>query len=470
MSTSLTDDLIDEFMRLIPADRVISDPDRLQTYNHEWRRNFKGDARIVLRPQSTTEVSTILKFCFERKIDWKVVGGNTGLVGGAVASATEVLISLESMTAIRNVNPQSFTMIVEAGLTLASTRAAAAAAGRLFPSMLASAESCTIGGNVSTNAGGMQVLRYGMTRDLVLGLEVVLPDGSIISDLRGLRKANLGLDWKQLFIGTEGEYGIITAVCLKLYPQPRESVACFMALPDVATAPEVLARLKQDLGERISLFELMNEESVSMVVEVAIQSHKTHLRHPIGVDSRRGYYGLLLVESAEASGVLEGEVMAVGAELIAQGLVVDLVLAQSMAQADHLIKLREGVSEAQSQFGPSVKHDISLPLNRIAEFLHSCNPMVSAKIPGLRIVAFGHIGDGNIHYNLTKPAAMDRDEFDAMQPEISRMVYDLVMELGGSFSAEHGIGKLRRDEFVRYSSPAVVALVDRVKQSIRLAR
>ena len=343
-------------------------------------------------------------------------------------------------------------MVVEAGVTLAAARRAAEAAGRVFPLMLASAETCTIGGNIATNAGGMQVLRYGMMRDLVLGLEVVMPNGAVLCDLRGLRKANLGLDWKQLFIGTEGRCGIITAACLKLVPPARESVTAWLAFRDCAAAGEVLTQLREALGDQISVFEFLNELSLTMVTSTQGRAH------PIAAANRRGYYGLLVVESVAASaaggngGGLEVAVLRAGNRLIESGLATDLVVAQSAAQAASLMQLREGVSEAQGHFGASLKHDIALPLARIAEFLTRAEQQLTATVPGIRIVAFGHIGDGNIHYNLTRPEAMSDEDFRALRPALTRTVNDLVERLGGSFSAEHGIGRLRRDEWHHYTA------------------
>ena len=290
---------------------------------------------------------------------------------------------------MRQLDPQSYTMVVEAGVTLAATRRAAEAAGRVFPLMLASAESCTIGGNIATNAGGMQVLRYGMMRDLVLGLEVVLPNGAVISDLRGLRKANLGLDWKQLLIGTEGRCGIITAACLKLVPQAREKVTAWLALRDGAAASQVLSELREELGDQISVFEFLNELSLTMVTSTQ------GLAHPIPAPKRREYYGLLVVESVTASGAggggIAAAVLRAGSRLLERGLATDLVVAQSAAQAARLMQLREGVSEAQGHFGASLKHDVAVPLAQIAEFLLEAERLLTAAVPGIRIVAFGHI-------------------------------------------------------------------------------
>ncbi|MCX8500961.1 MAG: FAD-binding oxidoreductase [Alphaproteobacteria bacterium] len=446
--------------RIVPRDRLISDPELLEKYNQEWRGNYRGAAQLVARPQSTAEVAAVVTHCHQAGIGWVVQGGNTGLVGGAVAAEEEIVISFESLNQVRQIDPHSYSMVVEAGLSLAATRRAAEAAGRVFPLMLASAESCTIGGNIATNAGGMQVLRYGMMRDLVLGLEVVLPNGSVVSDLRGLRKANLGLDWKQLFIGTEGRCGIITAACLKLYPPARETVTAWLALRDAAAASAVLTQLREELGELISIFEFLNELSLSMVTSTQ------GLAHPIAAANRRGYYGLLLVESAAAAVGLEAAVLRAGKRLFESGLATDVVVAQSAAQAATLMQLREGVSEAQSHFGASLKHDVSVPLAQIAEFLEEAELRLTQTVPGIRIVAFGHIGDGNIHYNLTRPEAMTDEQFRALRPAINRTVYDLVQHLGGSFSAEHGIGRLRREEWRHYTAPEIVALVERVTSAV----
>jgi len=387
-------------------------------------------------------------------------GGNTGLCGGAtpLADGAAVVISLARMNRVRAVDPDNDTLTVEAGCTLAAVQEAAQAAGRLFPLSLASEGSCRIGGNLSTNAGGVQVLRYGNTRDLVLGLEVVLPDGRVWDGLRGLRKDNTGYDLKQLFIGAEGTLGIVTAAVLKLFPAIRSRATAWVAVPDPRAAVRLLGMLRAACGDRVSAFEIVGRTALGLVLR-----HIPGARDPLA--GAPAWTVLVELSDPAVDAPLDDQLQAVLGEAFAQGLAGDVAVAASGAQAQALWALREDISEAQRIEGVSIKHDVSVPVSRIPDFLERASEALAARWPDVRVVAFGHIGDGNLHYNLSKSVADDNAAFVARTPEVNRIVHDLVCELGGSISAEHGLGQLKREEVLRYKPALEMELMRRVKQA-----
>ena len=427
----------------------------------DWRGRYTGQARCVVKPATTEEVAAVVALCAEERIPMVPQGGNTGLVGGATPlhDGQAVVINLSRLRRIREIDTANNTLTAEAGCLLAEVQAAAAGADRLFPLSLAAEGSCEIGGNLSTNAGGVAVLRYGNMRELTLGLEAVLPDGRIWPGLRGLRKDNTGYDLKHLFIGAEGTLGIITAAVLKLFPRPRRAATAWLAVSDPAAAVELLSRLRGACGERVAGFEIVARPALELVLK-----HIPGARDPLAAASP--WYVLAELTDTLADFDLAGTLEAIlGAELAA-GRVADAAVAQDVAQQQAFWHLRESISEAQRIEGLSIKHDIAVPVSRIAEFIARADEALRSAFPEVRIVAFGHIGDGNLHYNLSRPAAAENAEFIALTPQANRIVHDLVAELDGSISAEHGLGQLKRGEILRYKSAVEMDLMRLVKQAL----
>jgi FAD/FMN-containing dehydrogenase len=454
-------DLIDILGAAIGTQHVLVDPLSMAPYLTDWRGRYTGRALAVVKPAGTQQVAAVVRACAAAGVAMVPQGGNTGLCGGATPldEGRSVVINLSRMNRIRSVDAANDALIAEAGCTLASVQEAAAAEDRLFPLSLASEGSCLIGGNLSTNAGGVQVLRYGNMRDLVLGLEVVLPDGRVWDGLRALRKDNTGYDLKQLFIGAEGTLGIVTAAVLKLFPRPRARATAWVAVPGPDAAVALLGRLRDTCGDRVSAFEIMGRAALELVLR-----HIPAARLPLA-----GHHEwAVLVELTDTfdvdalAGALEN---AIGAAMDA-GTVLDAAIATSVGQANSMWSLREYVSEAQRMEGISIKHDISVPVSRIPEFLMRARAALTQAWPDVRIVAFGHIGDGNLHYNLSKPDALDNTTFIARTSEVNRIVHDLVVALGGSISAEHGLGQLKCVENRRYKSTVEMDLMRALKQAI----
>jgi FAD/FMN-containing dehydrogenase len=410
-----------------------------------------------LQPASTAQVSAILTICNETRTSIVPQGGNTGLVGGQIPFAGEVLLSLSRLNKVRNVDAGANTLHVEAGVILAEAQRAADAVDRLFPLSLAAEGSCTVGGNLSTNAGGVNVLRYGNARDLVLGLEAVLADGRVLQLGRGLRKDNTGYDLKQLFLGAEGTLGVITAATLKLFAKPARHVTALAAIPNPAAGLALLGRLQDATGGLASGFELIARQGFELVLV-----HIPQTTDPLAAPSP--WYVLLEATSARQFALDEAVKRALE-DAIAAGDVNDAVLASSEAQRANLWRLRESMSEAQKREGASVKHDVSLPLARIPEFLEKATAAVLKAVPGARPVPFGHLGDGNIHFNFSAPKGGD-DAFLARWEEINRIVHDIVDRFGGSISAEHGVGVLKRDEIMRYKSAAEIDVMRALKRTL----
>ena len=421
----------------------------------DWRGRYRGAARCVVRPSNTAEVAAVVSTCAAAGAPIVPQGGNTGLCGAATPDDTgsAVLVSLGRLNRIVAVDPSNNTISVEAGCTLAAVQEAARAAGRLFPLALAAQGSCQIGGNLSTNAGGVQVLRYGNTRELTLGLEVVLPDGNIWDGRRGLRKDSTGYDLKQLFIGAEGTLGIITGAVLKLFPVPGTQITCWLNAVSPAAAVDLLNSAKSAFDAQLTAFELVSEASLALVLE--------HIPDTSRPTARASWY--ILAEFSDAAPAAVEQWLAGRLEA---GAVADATIAHSGTQAKKLWALRENISEAQKIEGISIKHDIAVPVSRIPEFLAQADAALEKAFPGIRIVAFGHVGDGNLHYNLSRPDAQENADFMACLPAVNRIVHDAVHALNGSISAEHGIGQLKREELLRYKSPVEMALMRSIKQAL----
>jgi FAD/FMN-containing dehydrogenase len=429
---------------------IITDWTDLEPYVVDWRKLFPGRPACVVRPTSTEQVAQIVQICREAGTPIVPQGGNTGLAGGAVpdASGTQVVLSLNRMAAIRNVDPVGMTIEVEAGCILKVAQDAAATAGRLLPISLAAEGSATIGGVVAANAGGVNVLRYGMTRNLVLGLEVVLPDGTIANGLRRLRKDNAGYDWKQLFIGSEGTLGIVTAAVLRLLPRPKHSVTALLSVSDPEAALRLLELAQDELGDQVTAFELISRTSMELVAKHA------GLKPPIA----EGEWFVLIEAASSLAGLREAAETMLGSAFEHE-IALDGVIAESGAQAAQLWALREHVTESEAREGKSVKHDVSVPLTSVPRFLVEAGEALAAGSAGTRVNAFGHLGDGNIHYNIFVEAEHDAGT-------VNRIVHDVVAAHGGSISAEHGIGQYRVGELARYRSAAEMELARKIKRAL----
>ena len=445
----------------LPRGRALESEVDTEPFVRDWRGRYRGATPLVLQPHSTAEVAVIVAICAETGTPVVPQGGNTSMVAGGIprGSGEDIVLSLSRMKRIRDIDPINHTMTVEAGCVLADVQAAAREAGRLFPLSLAAEGSCQIGGNLSTNAGGTAVLRYGNARDLVLGLEVVLPDGSVWDALRALRKDNSGFDIKQIFLGAEGSLGIITAAVVKLFPLPREVVTAMVTVPAPADATRLLSRLREASGDAVVTFEYINRNCLDLVLE-----HIPGSSDPL--DSRFAHYAL--VELAAGSGgahlapVLE-DVLSEGLET---GWVCDAALASSEAQTAKLWKLRETIPEAARADGGCISHDVSVPVSRVPELLERGTALCERTIAGARVIAFGHLGDGNIHFNVVRPRDAAAAPFLERRAELTPMVDDLVSELDGSFSAEHGIGQIKREQLRRYRSTTELALMEKIKAAL----
>ena len=430
----------------------------LEPYLREERGLFLGHCAAVVRPATTQELARVVTLCAGAGIPVVPHGGNTGLVGGGVPRGG-VVLSTARLDRIRALDPVNRTMTVEAGAILADVQAAADEAGALFPLSLAAEGSCRLGGNLATNAGGINVLRYGNARELVLGLEVVLPDGRIWNGLSGLRKNNTGYDLKELFLGSEGTLGIITAAVLKLFAKPRVSETALVAVPSVDASVALFQKLNDVAGDALTAFELMARIALDFCV-----AHIPGCADPLR--ERHPWYVLLTLTSPRHQDALRDTLEEALSEAFEDGIVLDALVAQSQRQTAELWRLRESVPEAQKHEGGSIKNDISVPLSQAAEFVDRASRAVEEALPGIRVVAFGHLGDGNIHFNLSQPVGMDRQAFLGKWDDLERLVCDIAADLGGSFSAEHGIGELKRASLLRYKSPVEIDLMRRVKRAL----
>jgi FAD/FMN-containing dehydrogenase len=434
------------------------DPGEIAPHLVEWRGTWRGTTPLMLKPQDAAEVSAILSFCNETRTPVVPQGGNTGLVGGQIPLAGEVLIHLGRMKRIRRVDAGAMSAIVEAGVVLAELQRAADVAGAYFPLSLAAEGSATIGGTLSTNAGGVNVLRYGSARSLALGLEVVLADGRILDMLRTLQKDNTGYDLKQLFIGAEGTLGVITAAALKLFPKPESVVTALVACPAPQSTIALLRRLRAATGGLLSAFEFFPRSGLELVL-----AHIPETRDPFARPSP--WY--VLVEAGGGKTIPLRDIMEEAvASAIEAGVATDATIAQSQVQRASLWRLRESFSEAQKREGASLKHDVSVPVDAIPELIARGSEAVEAIVPGIRPVPFGHLGDGNVHFNLSAPRGADAKSFLSRREEIARIVHDIVVALGGSISAEHGLGVMKRDEILRYKSATELETMRALKRAL----
>ncbi len=452
--------LIDQLSDIVGPAHVMTAASDIAPYVVDWRGRYHGKARAVVLPGATTEVASVLALCSKLAVPVVPQGGNTGMCGGATAdtSGSEIVLCLRRMRAIRSIDRDNATMTLEAGVTLVEAQQAARSVDLLLPLSLASEGSCTVGGNVSTNAGGTAVLRYGNTRELVLGVEAVLADGRVLNGLRGLRKDNTGYDLKQLFIGSEGTLGIVTAAVLKLFPAPRTRVTALAGVAGVAHAIDLLSSMKSALGEALVGFELISDFALALS-----RKHHADLPDPL---PGHAWYVLVQVDQSLPDPSLASKVESAFADAAERGIVEDATLAQSEEQSLRLWALRENISEAQRREGPNIKHDISLPVSAISDFLVDAEASLLRALPGARLVIFGHLGDGNLHYNVAAPVDRSPQEFMANGPIANRIVHDLVVRAGGSISAEHGIGQLKREELAHYKSPLELELMRRIKAAL----
>jgi FAD/FMN-containing dehydrogenase len=452
-------ELIDAARAAIGGDHVLTSD--LDAYAQDWRKKFFGRPLAVLRPASTEEVAALVRLCASHSVAIVPQGGNTGMCGAAVPdeSGQQVVLSLARLNRIRSLDPDNNTMTVEAGCILQTLQDTAASVDRLFPLSLGAEGSCQIGGNISTNAGGVQVLRYGNTRDLVLGLEVVLPSGEILDLLRGLRKDNTGYDLKQLFIGAEGTLGIVTAATLKLFPAPKATAVAFAALSSPAQAVRLLQHMRAELGERFTAFELMSNASIELI--------RTHFpASPKPFSDAHSWYVLMEASDGgtdEALGTLFENALE---QVLGLGIIEDVALATSRAQAEELWTLRENVTAAQQIDGPNIKHDISVPISSIPEFIDKVVRSLEQAYSGIRPIIFGHLGDGNLHFNLARPLAIDNIAWQKEAESVHKIVHDAVVRYRGSISAEHGIGRLKRDDNALYKSALELAVMRSIKRAL----
>ncbi len=447
------------FEAIAGANHVIADASGMEGFLREPRDRFHGRALCVVQPGSTQEVAAVLGLCNELFIPVVPQGGNTGLVGGQVPAGEgrEIILSLRRLKALREIDLASNTMTVEAGMILAEVKDQAARAGRLFPLTLAAEGSCTIGGNLATNAGGTNVIAYGNARDLVLGLEVVLADGRILSDLSKLRKNNTGFDLTHLFVGSEGTLGVITAAVLKLFPKPRSVETAFIGLASPCAALDLLDLARDRAGGEITSFELLPRTGLNFVL--------THFDSRDILRGKHPWYVLLELSSQRAEGLLE-RLLTLLEAASDKHIIEDAAIASSLEQRENFWKLRELLPDAQSREGGSIKHDVSVPIASIPAFLEEAESAVTAAIPGARLVAFGHAGDGNIHCNVSQPIGADTSTFLACWDEINAIVHGLVIAHGGSISAEHGIGQLKRDLLAKVKDKTALELMRAIKNSL----
>lgn len=459
MSASNNVSLIDSLAQAIGNSQIITQANETAPYLSEQRGAFKSQCLAVIRPGTRDEVSACVKLCAEHDVSIVPMGGNTGLCGGAVSRAGQVILSVERLNKIREVDTENNSICVEAGCILENIQAAARERRRLFPLSLGAQGSCQIGGNLATNAGGINVLHYGNARDLCLGIEVVLPDGSIYSDLGGLRKDNTGYALTHLFIGSEGTLGIITAATLKLFPEPKESVTALIALPSLDSVIPFYNRIREASSDRVTTFEL--------IPQIAIDFTAHHFKeHPPLFDQDYPWQVLLTLQSTQVEADFAERFSDALATAFDQGMISDALIAQNISQARHFLALREKMVAAQKFEGASIKHDISVPISRIPEFITRSAVAVEAISPGARPYPFGHVGDGNIHYNISQPRDIDSAEFMAKQAELNDAILDIVHDLRGSFSAEHGIGLLKTGLIPRYKGQVALELMHSIKKAI----
>jgi FAD/FMN-containing dehydrogenase len=453
--------LLDRFAAIVGDEYAVRDAQEIAPYLAERREKFSGRTSLVLRPGSVDEIAAILKLASETRTGIVPQAGNTGLVGGQIPSAAgdQIIVSVSRLNKVRHIDAASNVMIAEAGLILANAHAAAAAVDRLFPLSLASEGSCEIGGNLSTNAGGTAVLAYGNMREQVLGVEVVLPSGEIWNGLRTLRKDNTGYDLKDLFVGAEGTLGIVTAAALKLFPRPRGTAVALLGVKDPAAALAVFNTAKSLAGFGLTAAELMPR----IAIETAVR-YLPGTRDPLA--ARHAWYLMLEVSSPKSQEDAEATIEAIFAESMERGLVEDGIATKSSAEAAALWRMREALSDLQKNLGGSIKHDVAVPLAAVPELLARAAEAATKLIPGARPFPFGHIGDGNIHLNISQPEGADKAAYLARWDEMNAAIHAIVLDLGGTISAEHGIGTLKRGLLTRVKSPVEIALMRKIKAAL----
>ncbi len=450
---------IAELKAAVGAGGWLESPADIAPYVEDFRKLYRGATPLVLLPRSLAEAATILAVCNRRAIAVVPQGGNTGYCGAATPdeSGTQVVVAMQRMKRVREVDPENYSMIVEAGCTLRAAQDAAQAAGRLFPLSLGSEGTAQIGGNLATNAGGTAVLRYGMMRDLTLGLEVVLADGRVLPALQKLRKDNTGYDLKSLFIGSEGTLGLITAAALKLFPLPTDTATALVGVESPRQALALLLRLRDAFADQITSFELMPRLAVELTVR-----HIDGVANPLSEDDP--WFVLVEIAAADGAGRASAQLTDALAAAAAEGGVRSALIASSLAQSDAIWKLRESVPAAQRLHGASLKHDLSVPISAVPRLIELGTALVERIAPDGQTIAYGHVGDGNLHFNVSQRAGADRDAFLARQPALEEAMFDLALRLGGSFSAEHGIGKLKAAEFARRADPVELGLMHDLKR------
>jgi FAD/FMN-containing dehydrogenase len=453
----MTSGIVGRLAKAIGNRHVLTQPSDTAPYLTDWRGRYTGSALCVTRPGTTEDVAAVVRICHEEGKAIVPQGGNTGLCGGATPIGGEVVVSLGRLNRVRWIDPIDNSICVEAGCTLHSVKEAAATADRLFPLSLAAEGTATIGGNLSTNAGGVQVLHYGNTRDLSLGLEVVLADGRIWNGLRNLRKDNTGYDIKHLFIGAEGTLGLITAATLKLFPRPSQIATAWAAVKDPVAAVSLLGKLRAVTRDQITAFEIIGRSALDLVLARIPNS-----RGPLPLRSD----WQVLIELSGNQKDLSDSLTSILADALDTNLIIDATVAVSQSQASAFWALRENISEAQRIDGISIKHDVAVPVSCIPKFIQRADEALRNAFPGLRIVCFGHIGDGNLHYNQSKAKTQENEEFIAQTEAVNRIVHDIVHDLGGSISAEHGLGQLKREEIKRYKSEVEMDLMRAVKNAL----
>ncbi|MFC6280142.1 MULTISPECIES: FAD-binding oxidoreductase [Polaromonas] len=457
----MNNELLQTLRNITGTSHVLSEGD-LTAWEQDWRKRARGKALAVVRPASTAEVAEVVKACAAAGVSLVAQGGNTGLVCGSIPDETgkQVVLSLQRMNAVREVDAANLTMTVEAGCILQTLQETAEKAGFLFPLSLAAEGSCTIGGNLATNAGGTQVVRYGNARELCLGLEVVTPQGEIWEGLSGLRKDNTGYDLRDLFIGSEGTLGIITSATMKLYPMPAAQLTAWAAVPSMEHAVTLLGLAHQHLGAGLTGFEVMGQFALRLVAK-----HFPQQRVPLYLDTP---FCVLLENSDHESETHAREQFERLLEVaLEQGCVTDAVVAENLTQAHQLWHVRESIPLAQAEEGLNIKHDISISVSRIPDFVRETDELLQKAIPGVRMVNFGHLGDGNLHYNVQAPAAGDTKAFlREREEEVNTIVYDAVARFDGSISAEHGVGSLKLDKLEHHKSPVALGMMRAIKQAL----
>lgn len=453
--------LLDRILSIVGPKGLLTDPADMQPYLAEARGRFVGGSPAVVRPATVEEVAAVVKACAEAGQPIVPQGGNTSLVGGSIPyeNGHDIVLSLSRLNRVRNVDPLNYTMTVDAGCVLQTLQQVAADQDRLLPLSLGAEGTAQIGGLISTNAGGTMTIRYGNTRDLVLGLEVVLPDGSVWDGLRSLRKNNTGYDLKHLFIGAEGTLGIITGAVLKLYPRPRQVETAFVAVPSPDAAIELLARLRAASGDGVTAFELMARRALDFALK-----HVPGTIDPLAEPSP--WYVLVEMTAGTRSDAFRDNFEAALGEAFEAELATDATIAASETQAKQLWFIREAIVEAQKHAGGSIKNDVSVPVSKVAEFIARATAAVEAACPGIRPVPFGHVGDGNIHFNLTQPEGADTAAYLARWDDICHVVNEIILDLDGSISAEHGVGRFKKDDMPHIKSPVEMAMLRAVKAAL----